>query len=377
MVGGSKLGVDTTTNLLAKRIWERVGSPPTWTEHVGIINSHDGEIEVQTKTRLTVVFPGMGPRELEFGIVDDVKTGLHCDAYLKSDILSEVNPQSYPVCAQAIVLEGSGILEDRCLVCLSSIDGQHVLHCGGTTRPAHVSCFGNALSAAVPVMEGGILLWHSVCGHCQCPSSKPIEKPSIPDWVIAAVSQFWPAARVLSHHSHGGKECEMKVLNPDVRSMAIRMAQEDRQAKRLRNVARALDLFEEITTRTQIGANLLPKTLATDVNQDGTIRYLLTSLVPPTGQLTRINQILTLHGKERAPTGTFSFLPSESNDGSFSLLPSDHMGSIYKARDPKWSSFLRQWILSIQKCPRHERHQERVSSFVEHITTLIGKLVEL
>ena len=97
MAGGSTLGVDVTTNLLAKRIWERMGSPPTWIEHVGTINSRDGEITVQTKTTLTVEFPDLVLMELEFGIVDDVKTRLHCDAYLKSNILSRVNPQSYPV----------------------------------------------------------------------------------------------------------------------------------------------------------------------------------------------------------------------------------------------------------------------------------------
>lgn len=387
IAGSSMVDFDVSHNLLAEGIWEKIGSPPTQPVRIGTLNSHDGEIEIQKKTTLTVEFlsidPALnpGPMRLEFGIYDDVKTGLHAEAILKSGILTKVNPQSFPVHSQAIILDDTEFAEESCEVCLDSIDGKYVLHCGGTPKPMHPLCFEKAQSESTPIFGGGIILNPSLCGICRCPTGKPFEMALIPKSASQVVSHVWSTAKILSvcQTDMGRESCQVKMLNPDVRSMALQTAREPSQANRFEQVAKALSLFEEIITRVHTGANLLPKTLANGsvADQQGTLYYHLTSLVPPTGQLTRAKGALELHSRERSPNGTFGFLPSEYNppNGIFSFLPSEH-NPISCDASPKWSIFLRQWIASIQKRYHSKRSEHKLSAFVDRLAVLIEKLIE-
>lgn len=375
VAGGSIFPFDVKYNLLAERVWKRLGSPPIQSEHIGYLNSLDGEIEVQKKTTLTVKFPNKGPMELDFGIYDDEKT-LHCDAVLKSDILREVNPFSFPVHSQAIILDDNEFPDKTCWVCLESIkdETEYVLHCGGDPRPTHLSCFTEAQSGPSSDPEGNIMSSLSLCACCRYPFSGLLKKADIPNRVDQVVSHVWPEAKILSVSYQPQAESgrfQVKILNGIITSVALKTISQSNQAQRLKRQADVLALFEEAITRTHSGTNLLPRHLARGSlpDQEGRIYYLLTSpvsVVSSAGQLDRVRRILELHRKETPQDGMFGFLPEAY-----------HLNSYLRCEaSPKWSTFLRQWIALIQKPYYRKRYEDRVSNLVAHLYDLIEKLIE-
>lgn len=374
VVGASIFPNDVSYNLLAERVWERLGSPPIQSEHIGYLNSVDGKVEVHKKTTLTVKFPKKDPMVLDFGIYDDEKTGLHCDAVLKSGVLREVNPFSFPVHSQAIILEDNDFHDEVCWVCQELIkdEKEYVLHCTGDPKPAHLSCFKKTQSDPGPDPEGSIALSLGLCAFCRLPVGGLLRKADVPNQIEQVVSHVWPEAKILSCQTRPlSGSSQVKMLNEVVSSMALEITTELDEARRLEKQADVLTLLEGAITRTHSDPNLLPRHVARGSvpGQEGRMYYLLTSpvsVVSSAGQLHRVRGILNLHRNETPQDGMFGFLPTAYHLNSYVACDAN----------PKWSAFLRRWITSSQKRFHQNSYKDQGSVFVAHLDSLIEKLIE-
>lgn len=372
VVGVSIFPFDVTCNLLAKSVWKRLGSPTIQTEHIGYLTSLDGEIEVQKKTTLTVKFANTDPMTLDFGIYDDdQKTGFCAQAVLARGVLRGIDPLSFPVHSQAVILDDNDFDDEICWVCRELIEEEkdYILHCHGDPKPAHLSCFQKTQSEPP---EGSIVFSLNLCGCCRCPVSGLFRKANIPNRVNLVVSHTWPKAKILSYQTEmGSGSFQVKMLNEVISSVALETETEQNQARGLKKQADVLALFQETVTKGHPGTDLLPRYLdrGSMLGQEGRIYYLLTSLVSvvsSAGQLDRVRGVLTLHRNETPQDGMFGFLPAAYHLKS--CLACD--------ASPKWSTFLRQWISSTQKRFHLKRYKDRVSTFVTHLDDLIEKLIE-
>lgn len=367
---------DVTHNLMAESTLLRLGSPPIQSKHIGYLNSTGGEIEVHKKTTLTVKFPNTDPMILDFGIYDDEKTGLHCDALLQSKVLREINPFLFPVHSQAIILDDNDFDDRICWLCLKHIkdEKEYVLHCHGDPKPTHLSCFTKTQSDPGPDPEGSIVFSLSLCAYCRYPVAGLLRKANIANRVNQVVSHVWPEAKILSMSCESWTESEsfqVKTLNKVITSVALEATTERTRAQEFKKQADVLALFEDIITNTHSSTNLLPRHLdrGSLPGQEGRIYYLLTSpvsVVSSAGQLHRVRGILELHRKETPQDGMFGFLPAAYHLDS----------SLACETGPKWSAFLRQWIALIQKRYYLKRYEDRVSNFVAHLDDLIETLIE-